>query len=111
MRCYIIKLLSNPCSTHMLELLLRPRPFGLPPFALAMHARQAGPATGPRAAPSITQCRPPPSPHLTAAFSTAKPTSSRALQHCHRLSYKLAAVHVDAELPQPTPSSLPPFLA
>ena len=24
MRCYIIKLLSNPCSTHMLELLLSP---------------------------------------------------------------------------------------
>ena len=32
MRCYIIKLLSNPCSTHMLELLLlRPRPLACPP--------------------------------------------------------------------------------
>ena len=95
---------ANPCCAHLalLELLLlRPRPCGLPPsLVLAMHARQAGPATGPRSAPSITPCRPPPSPHLAAAFSPAKPASSRALQCRRHLSYKLAAVHVDAELPR-----------
>ena len=79
-----------------------------PPAVLARarstpHARHAGPATGPCAAPGITPCRPPPSPHLAAAFSPAKPSSTRALQRRHRLSYKVAAVHVDAELSQPTP--------
>jgi hypothetical protein len=76
------------------------------PSSLALAARRTRDTPAPRrdhAAPGTTPCRPLPSPRLIAAFSPAKSALSRGLQRRHRLSYKLAAVNVDAELPQPTP--------
>ena len=91
------------CSSRPARAAAASTPLWLPPssLALAMHARQAGPATGPRAAPGTMPCHPPPSPHLAAAFSPAKPASLLPLQRRRRLSYKLAAVRVDAERPRP----------